>query len=78
MAKAGWHTTKSEFVDTPLLDELPMAMERQLVSYDPEGCRLVGKVAEVSADESVRGRERARQTSFGRLYLSPSTLSAAC
>ena len=24
VAKAGWHTTKSEFVDAPLIDELPM------------------------------------------------------
>ena len=38
VAKAGWHTTKSEFVDAPLIDELPMA---------------VGEIVNVSADESV-------------------------
>ena len=27
VAKAGWHTTKSEFVDAPLIDELPMAVK---------------------------------------------------
>ena len=27
VAKAGWHTTRSEFVDAPLIDELPMALE---------------------------------------------------
>ena len=27
LAKAGFHTTKSEFVDAPLIDELPMALE---------------------------------------------------
>ena len=43
VAKAGWHTTKSEFVDAPLIDELPMAVE----------CRLVGEIVNVSADESV-------------------------
>ncbi len=53
VAKAGWHITKSEFVDAPLIDELPMAVEGQLVSYDPESCRLVGKIVNVSADESV-------------------------
>ena len=52
-AKAGFHATKSEFVDAPLIDELPMAMECELVSYDPETCRLVGRIVNVSADESV-------------------------
>ena len=53
VARAGWHTTKSEFVDAPLIDELPMAVECRLVSYDPESCRLVGEVVNVSADEAV-------------------------
>lgn len=54
-AKAGFHATKSEFVDAPLIDELPMAMECELISYDPESCRLVGKIVNVCADESVLG-----------------------
>ena len=54
-AKAGFHATKSEFVDAPLIDELPMALECQLISYDPETCRLVGKIVNVSADQSVLG-----------------------
>lgn len=53
MEKAGFHTTKSEFVDAPLIDELPMAIECELISYDEESCRLVGKIVNVSADESV-------------------------
>jgi flavin reductase (DIM6/NTAB) family NADH-FMN oxidoreductase RutF len=55
--KAGFHATKSEFVDAPLIDELPMAMECELISYDPETCRLVGKIVNVSADESVLDAE---------------------
>ena len=51
--RAGFHATKSEFVDAPLIDELPMAMECELFSYDPESCRLVGRIVNVSADESV-------------------------
>ena len=54
-AKAGFHATKSEFVDAPLSDELPMALECELISYDPESCRLVGRIVNVSADESVLG-----------------------
>ena len=53
LAKAGFHTTKSEFVDAPLIDELAMAVECRLVSYDPESCRLVGEIVNISVDESV-------------------------
>jgi flavin reductase (DIM6/NTAB) family NADH-FMN oxidoreductase RutF len=53
--KAGFHATKSEFVDAPLIDELPMALECEVISYDEETCRLVGRIVNVSADESVLG-----------------------
>ncbi len=51
--KAGFHAVKSEFVDAPLIEELPVAVECRLVSYDPETCRLVGEIVNVSADERV-------------------------
>lgn len=54
-ARAGFHATKAEFVDAPLIDELPMALECELICYDPESCRLVGRIVNVSADESVLG-----------------------
>ena len=53
LAKCGFHTTMSEFVDAPLIDELAMALECRLISYDPETCRLVGEIVNVCADESV-------------------------
>lgn len=51
-AKAGFHATKSEFVDAPLIDELPMALECEMISYDPESCRLVGRVINVCVEEA--------------------------
>ena len=51
-AKAGFHATKSQFVDAPLIDELPMALECEMISYDPESCHLVGKVLNVCVDEA--------------------------
>lgn len=51
--KAGFHTTKSAFVDAPLIDELPMALECKLISYDEETCRLVGEIVNVCAEECV-------------------------
>ena len=53
--KAGFHATRSEFVDAPLIDELPMALECEVISYDEETCRLVGRIVNVCADESVLG-----------------------
>ena len=49
--KAGFHATKSAFVDAPLIDELPMALECIVKSYD-DGI-LIGEIVNVSADESV-------------------------
>ena len=54
-ARAGFHAAKSVFVDAPLIEELPMALECELISYDPESCRLVGRIVNVCADESVLG-----------------------
>ncbi|MBQ2265525.1 MAG: flavin reductase family protein, partial [Oscillospiraceae bacterium] len=53
LARCGFHTTKSEFVDAPLIDELPMAVECRLISYDAETCRMVGEIVNVCAEESV-------------------------
>ncbi len=53
MARAGFHTTKSQLVDAPLIDELPMALECKLISYDASSCRLVGEIINVSADERI-------------------------
>ena len=52
-AKAGFHVTKSEFVDAPLIDELPMALECKLISYDEKSCRLVGEIVNVLADDKI-------------------------
>lgn len=53
LEKAGFHTVKSAFVDAPLIEELPMAVECKLISYDPETCRMVGEIVNVCADEKV-------------------------
>ena len=50
-AKAGFHATKSKFVDAPLIDELPMALECTVKSFE-DGI-LIGNIVNVSADDSV-------------------------
>ena len=50
-ARAGFHATKSSYVDAPLIDELPMALECKVKSFE-DGI-LIGEIVNVSADESV-------------------------
>lgn len=50
-ARAGFHATKSKLVNAPLIDELPMALECKVKSYEHEV--LVGEIVNVSADESI-------------------------
>ncbi len=49
--KSGFHATKSAHVNAPLIDELPMALECKVKSFD-NGI-LVGEIVNVTADESV-------------------------
>ena len=53
LSHIGFHTTRSEQVNAPIIDELPMALECKLVSYDSESCRLVAEIVNVSAEESI-------------------------
>lgn len=57
MAKAGFTCVKSEFVDAPVINELPMTVECRLISYSSESCILLGEIVNVSADESVLGED---------------------
>ena len=43
LARAGLHTTRSQFVDAPLIDELPMALECRFLSFDEETELLLGE-----------------------------------
>lgn len=51
--KSGFHFTKSTRVNAPLCDELPMALECKVISFDAPSCRLLGEIVNVCADESV-------------------------
>lgn len=56
MERAGFHTTKSEFVDAPIIDELPMTLECKLVKVNDDG-NIIGEIINVSADESILGED---------------------
>ena len=55
-ARAGFHAVKSEFVDAPLIEELPMALECKLIKVTEEGL-ILGEIVNVSADERVLGEK---------------------
>lgn len=52
LAKAGLHTLKSEYVDAPLIEEFPMALECRFVKVNEDG-NIIGEIVNVSADERV-------------------------
>ena len=56
LAKAGLHTTKSEFVDAPLINEFPVALECKLIKVNEDG-NIIGQIVNVSADEKVLGAD---------------------
>jgi len=53
LVKTGWHLEPSQFVDAPIIRELPLALECRLVSFDEESELLLGEIANVCAEESI-------------------------
>lgn len=53
LARAGFNVVPSEVVNAPIIEELPMTLECELLSYDDESNYLVGRIVNVSADERI-------------------------
>lgn len=53
VSRAGFHASKASNVDAPVFDELPLAAECEVVCYDEETEVLIGRIVDISADESV-------------------------
>ncbi len=54
MKKANFTTTKSEFVDAPIINELPLTLECELIKVVEDSLYL-GKIVNVNADEKILG-----------------------
>ena len=52
MERSGFTTTKSEFVDAPVINELPLTLECRLVKFNEDG-NVIGEIVNASADESI-------------------------
>ena len=51
-AKAGFSATKSEFVNAPIINELPMTVECRLLKFNEDDI-CIGEIVNISADESI-------------------------
>ncbi|MBE6639463.1 MAG: flavin reductase family protein [Ruminococcaceae bacterium] len=51
-ARAGFHATKSEYVNAPIIEELPMTVECKLIKFNEDGI-CIGQIVNVSADDSI-------------------------
>lgn len=56
MAKADFTATKSEFVNAPIINELPLVLECVLKQVI-DGSKFVGEIKNVSADERILGED---------------------
>ena len=52
LKKAGFTVVKSEFVDAPIINELPLTLECNLLKFNEDG-NVIGEIINVSADESI-------------------------
>ena len=55
LGKAGMTAVKSDLVDAPVINELPIALECEFVEYqnDATGIGVIGKVLRTSVEESL-------------------------
>ena len=53
--RSGMTTSKAEHVDAPIINEFPLCLECEFIEYQggEYGCGVIGKVVNVTADESV-------------------------
>lgn len=56
MEKSGFSTVKSEFVNAPVIKELPITLECELAG-EPEEGRYIGRIINVSVDEKFLGED---------------------
>lgn len=56
MEKAGFTTSKSSFVNAPVINELPVTLECELAEVI-DGSKYLGKIKNVSVDERVFGAD---------------------
>ena len=53
VTKSGFTASKSEFVDAPIMEELPLVLECELVAMNEDNCNVVGRILNCAVEESA-------------------------
>ena len=53
VSKSGFTATKSTFVDAPVMAELPLVLECELVSMNEANCNVVGRIVNCAVEEAM-------------------------
>jgi len=73
--KSGLTAVKSELVDAPIISELPLCLECEFIEYqsDEFGIGVIGKVVNVTADESVMDGDKVDISRVNAIAFDPYT-----
>lgn len=74
-AKSGLTASKAEMVDAPIINEFPLCLECEFIEYQDNkyGCGVIGKVVNVTADESVMVKEQVDMSLVNAIAFDPYT-----
>ena len=74
-ARSGLTASKAETVDAPVINELPLCLEGEFIEYQDNeyGCGVIGKVVNITADESVMADGRVDMSRVNAIAFDPYT-----
>lgn len=75
LEKSGLTTVKSDLVDAPIINELPIAMECEFIEYqsDETGMGVIGKVVKTSIEEANMSGDKVNIDSLEAIAFDPYT-----
>ena len=73
--RSGLTASKAEMVDAPVINEFPICLECEFVEYqgDEYGCGVIGKVVNITVDESVMNGDRIDMSLVNAIAFDPYT-----
>ena len=75
LKNSGLTASRSEMVDAPVINEFPLCLECEFVEYQDSqyGCGVIGKVVNVTADESVMVGDKVDMSLVNAIAFDPYT-----
>lgn len=74
-AKSGLTASRSELIDAPIINEFPICLECEFIEYQTNeyGCGVIGKVVNITADESVMDGDQINMSKVNAIAFDPYT-----